>query len=55
MKEFLKKNFPGLIQFVKDTQQLIGYRKKKKYVKTNKIGIKLAKYGSSFHKSPLFF
>ena len=33
MKEFLKKYFPGLIQFVKDTQQLIGYRKKKKYVK----------------------
>ena len=33
MKEFLKKVFSGLIQFVKDTQQLIGYRKKEKYIK----------------------
>ncbi len=33
MKEFLKKHFPGAIRFVRDTQQLNGYRKKKKAVK----------------------
>lgn len=33
MKEFLKKHFPGAIRFVRDTQQLNGYCKKKKAVK----------------------
>ena len=33
MKEFLKKHFPGAIRFVRDTQQLNGYRKKKKAVR----------------------